>query len=132
MGKFLKQDLPELMKAIGIEDQPLPIMWTGDFIPYTPESGKGTAYTVGEFNCSCVGVSKFMAVCGGDKTLKDVPDEDYWEASQLTDLMGVKAIEMLDASKSKQVDKKDDKKGDGKKKDDKDDGKAKAKAAAKK
>ena len=29
----------------------------------------------------------------------DVPDEDYFEACKLTDLMGIKAIEMLDAAK---------------------------------
>ena len=41
----------------------------------------------------------FQAVCGGEKTLKDVPDEDYFEACKLTDLMGIKAIEMLKAKK---------------------------------
>merc|ERR1712087_266345 len=38
--------------------------------------------------------------CGGEKTLADVPDEDYWDAWQLTALMGVKAIEMLDKAKA--------------------------------
>jgi len=38
----------------------------------------------------------FQAVCGGDKTLADVPDADYYEACKLTDLMGIKALEMLD------------------------------------
>jgi len=58
-----------------------------------------TEYTVGEFNCSCVGISKFQAVCGGEKTLADVPDEDYYDACRLTDLMGVKAIEMLEKAR---------------------------------
>lgn len=80
-----------------------------------------TEYVVGEFNCSCVGVSKFQvrlkthaasplslqvvwhcalqAVCGGDKTLADVPDEDYFDASKLTDLMGRKAVEMVSKKK---------------------------------
>ena len=40
-------------------------------------------------------MSKFQAVCGGSKTLADVPDEDYFDACQLTDLMGVKAVEMI-------------------------------------
>merc|ERR1711953_892371 len=57
-----------------------------------------TEFVVGEFNCSCVGVSKFQAVCGGTKTLADVPDEDYFEACKLTDLMGMKAIEMCTAN----------------------------------
>merc|ERR1711920_617855 len=61
-----------------------------------------TEYVVGEFNCSCVGISKFQAVCGGDKSLADVPDEDYFDAVELTNLMGIKAIEMLDKAKAEQ------------------------------
>ena len=38
---------------------------------------------------------------GGEKTLADVPDADYFEACQLTDLMGVKAIEMLTTAHKK-------------------------------
>ena len=59
-----------------------------------------TEYVVGEFNCSCVGISKFQAVCGGEKTLADVPDEDYYEACLLTDLMGKKAFEMLTVARA--------------------------------
>jgi len=44
-----------------------------------------------------VGISKLQAVCGGEKTLADVPDEDYYEACLLTDLMGLKAVQYLDA-----------------------------------
>ena len=35
----------------------------------------------------------------GEQTLADVSDEDYFDACELTDLMGVKAIEMLKAAK---------------------------------
>ncbi len=42
-----------------------------------------------------------QAVCGGEKTLADVSDEDYLDACQLTDLMGVKALEMLDNARAK-------------------------------
>ncbi|KOO22612.1 hypothetical protein Ctob_001608 [Chrysochromulina tobinii] len=73
--------------VLGHENQPLP--------PLRSE------FTVGEFICSSrlaqLTTNKFQAVCGGDKTLADVPDEDYYEASVLTDLMGVKVIEMLEA-----------------------------------
>merc|ERR1711998_247515 len=90
----------------------LPLLWTCDYIPKNPDDWeKGpydrscpdetTEYTVGEFNCSCVGISKFQAVCGGEQTLADVSDEDYFDACELTDLMGVKAIEMLDKAKAK-------------------------------
>merc|ERR1719281_1750643 len=94
--------IPKLMKVLDLKGEPLPVLWTADFIPKDAEDGspRKTEYVVGEFNCSCVGVSKFQAVCGGTKTLADVPDEDYYDASKLTDLMGVKAIEMLDQKNS--------------------------------
>ena len=30
--KFFAQDLPQLMGALGIENEPLPLLWTSDFI----------------------------------------------------------------------------------------------------
>ena len=106
----LYADIPVLLPSLGLAGEPLPLLWTCDYIPKNPDDWeKGpydrscgddkTEYTVGEFNCSCVGISKFQAVCGGEKTLADVPDEDYFDACELTDLMGVKAIEMLDKAK---------------------------------
>mmetsp|Transcript_73329 Transcript_73329/g.122469 ORF Transcript_73329/g.122469 Transcript_73329/m.122469 type:complete len:490 (+) Transcript_73329:18-1487(+) len=94
-AKFLYQDLPQLKKALSIEGEPLPLLWTSDFIPMDGATPGSTEYVVGEFNCSCVGISKFQAVCGGTLSLADVPDEDYYEAVELTDLMGSKAIEIL-------------------------------------
>jgi len=98
-------DIPDMMKVLDLEGQPLPLLWTADYIPKDPEhertDGVDTEYVVGEFNCSCVGISKFQAVCGGEKTMADVPDEDYFEACELTDLMGVKAIQMLTKHKAK-------------------------------
>merc|ERR1712167_274234 len=102
----LYDDIPTLLPSLGLTGEPLPLLWTCDYIPKNPDDwelgpydrscpDEKTEYTVGEFNCSCVGVSKFQAVCGGSKTLADVPDEDYFDACQLTDLMGVKAVEMI-------------------------------------
>ena len=104
--QFCNKDIPEVMPALGLGDEPLPLLWTGDFIPKNteecPDGSDGkTDFVVGEFNCSCVGISKFQAVCGGEKTLADVPDEDYFEACKLTDLMGIKAIEMIKKAKGK-------------------------------
>jgi len=106
----LYADIPVLLPSLGLAGEPLPLLWTCDYIPKNPDDWeKGpydrscpddkTEYTVGEFNCSCVGISMFQAVCGGTQTLADVPDADYYEACKLTDLMGVKAIEMLEAAK---------------------------------
>merc|ERR1719243_366737 len=100
-------DIPHLLEALDLKGEPLPLLWTADYIPKDPEHPEtatvDTEYVVGEFNCSCVGVSKFQAVCGGEKTLADVPDEDYYDAVKLTDLIGVKAIEMLDKKNSSMV-----------------------------
>jgi len=91
--------IPKLMKLLELKGEPLPVLWTADFIPKDAEDGTPgkTEYVVGEFNCSCVGVSKFQAVCGGTKTLADVPDEDYFDAVKLTDLIGFKAMEQVEA-----------------------------------
>lgn len=97
----LMEDIPKLMEAMDLSGEPLPLLWTTDFIPKDPEDGStGTDYVVGEFNCSCVGVSKFQAVCGGDKTMADVSDEDYFEACKLTDLIGRKAVQILNQMKT--------------------------------
>jgi len=107
----LYQDIPHLLPALDLAGEPLPLLWTCDYIPKNPDDwaagpydrscpDEKTEYTVGEFNCSCVGISKFQAVCGGEKTLADVPDEDYYDACELTTLMGVKAIEMLAKAKA--------------------------------
>jgi len=100
----LYSDIPHLLEALDLKGEPLPLLWTADYIPKDPEDPTtatvDTEYVVGEFNCSCVGVSMFQAVCGGEKTLADVPDADYFEACKLTDLMGVKAVQMIENAKA--------------------------------
>jgi len=98
-AKFVGRDIPQLMEALNISDQPLPLLWTGDFIPVDGATPGSTEYVVGEFNCSCVGISKFGAACGPAKCLADVSDQDYAEGMRLTNLMGVNAVEMLDEIK---------------------------------
>eukprot|EP00616_Rhizochromulina_sp_CCMP1243_P000648 CAMPEP_0118961424 /NCGR_PEP_ID=MMETSP1173-20130426/107_1 /TAXON_ID=1034831 /ORGANISM="Rhizochromulina marina cf, Strain CCMP1243" /LENGTH=558 /DNA_ID=CAMNT_0006909593 /DNA_START=15 /DNA_END=1691 /DNA_ORIENTATION=- len=88
-----QQDIPSIMSAMGLRGEPLPVLWTADFIPV---DGHVAPYVVGEFNCSCVGISKFGAACGPDKDLGDVEDEDFDEGTRLTDLIGLKAVETLD------------------------------------
>jgi len=57
MSKF-KADLPNLMKSLDLEGQPLPLIWTADFI-LGPKTADGQdTFFVGEFNCSCVGIRK--------------------------------------------------------------------------
>mmetsp|Transcript_17801 Transcript_17801/g.43577 ORF Transcript_17801/g.43577 Transcript_17801/m.43577 type:complete len:1129 (-) Transcript_17801:373-3759(-) len=58
-----KADLPKLMTALEIGDEPLPLLWTTDFIPGPVVDGKDTYY-IGEFNCSCVGITKQLNLAG--------------------------------------------------------------------
>jgi hypothetical protein len=97
---FVGHDLPLLKKALHIENEPLPLIWTADFIPKDGPVPGVTEFVISEFNCSCVDIQKLQAVSGsGTKTLADVPDADYYDACQLTDLMGCKAVQMLDQSR---------------------------------
>ena len=100
-AKFIDHDIPLLMDALDLGDQPLPLIWTGDFIPADGPTPGSTVYIVGEFNCSCVGCSNFGAGCGPGKELADVSDENYLEGMRLTKLIGEKAIEALEQIKAK-------------------------------
>eukprot|EP00441_Pelagodinium_beii_P046445 CAMPEP_0197620118 /NCGR_PEP_ID=MMETSP1338-20131121/987_1 /TAXON_ID=43686 ORGANISM="Pelagodinium beii, Strain RCC1491" /NCGR_SAMPLE_ID=MMETSP1338 /ASSEMBLY_ACC=CAM_ASM_000754 /LENGTH=492 /DNA_ID=CAMNT_0043189209 /DNA_START=61 /DNA_END=1539 /DNA_ORIENTATION=+ len=107
LQKFLNKDIPTLMKNLGLKGEPLPLWWTSDFINADP--GKpGTPCTidkwiVGEFNCSCVGVSKCLPACATKDTpnagFYDIPTPDLMEAIYLGSLMGQKALAILQAKK---------------------------------
>eukprot|EP00933_Yihiella_yeosuensis_P028799 TRINITY_DN22610_c2_g1_i1.p1 TRINITY_DN22610_c2_g1~~TRINITY_DN22610_c2_g1_i1.p1 ORF type:complete len:698 (-),score=120.28 TRINITY_DN22610_c2_g1_i1:276-2279(-) len=98
---FLKRDLEKVMPALGLAAEPIPLWWTTDFILASPE---GTPvdqekWIVGEFNCSCVGISKCLpAYCKDDTPnacFNDIPAEDLKEAMTYGNLMGVKAHGIL-------------------------------------
>jgi len=78
---FLTKDIDKIMPSLGL-NEPIPLWWTTDFILSSPE---GTApadekWIVGEFNCSCVGISKCLpGYCKDDSPnvgWKDIPAED--------------------------------------------------------
>lgn len=106
---FLKNSIPTLMDSLDLKGEPLPLWWTGDFINADP--GKpGTPCTidkwiVGEFNCSCVGISKCLpAYCNAEKpnaSVYDIPVKDFVEATYLGNLMGQKALAILDGQGAK-------------------------------
>lgn len=56
MDMFLNTDLPQIMTCLDMSDQPVPLLWTADFILGDQVDGQDT-YFVGEFNCSCVGIT---------------------------------------------------------------------------
>merc|ERR1719436_1641849 len=66
---FLEGDLNKIMPALGLPEEPIPLWWTSDFINASPEGTKKEheKWIVGEFNCSCVGISRcLVAYCKED------------------------------------------------------------------
>jgi hypothetical protein len=98
---FLKKDLSGVMPALDLASEPLPLWWTTDFIlssPVgTPEAEE--KWIVGEFNCSCVGISKCLAAYCKDDTpnacYTDISAEDIVGANVYAKMMGEKALGML-------------------------------------
>jgi len=106
---FIGNDIPSLMSNLELSGEPLPLWWTGDFINADPGT-PGTPCTidkwiVGEFNCSCVGISVCLpAYCKADTPnagFFDIPVKDVMEATYLGNLMGQKALGILDGEKGK-------------------------------
>jgi len=58
LDDFIGEDLPKIMPRLGMENTPLPLIWTGDFILGDKDNKGNDTYVIGEFNCSCVGVTK--------------------------------------------------------------------------
>jgi len=59
--KSFSRDIPHLLPSLGLQDHPLPLLWTADFIlgparhPWSDSDGDH--YFIGELNCSCVGIT---------------------------------------------------------------------------
>merc|ERR1711879_905577 len=98
---FLKKDLPHVMPSLDLAEEPLPLWWTTDFINASPPGTKAEdeKWIVGEFNCSCVGISRCLAAYCKDDTPNacwdDISEEDKAEAKKIGDLMGEKALAIL-------------------------------------
>lgn len=58
MDNFLNKDLPKIMPALGMDSEPIPLIWTSDFILGDKTPSGDDTYFVGEFNCSCVGITQ--------------------------------------------------------------------------
>mmetsp|Transcript_6842 Transcript_6842/g.9981 ORF Transcript_6842/g.9981 Transcript_6842/m.9981 type:complete len:516 (-) Transcript_6842:182-1729(-) len=57
VSKF-RADLPHIRECFGVEDQPLPLLWTADFIFGEKREDGSDTFIVGEFNASCVGITQ--------------------------------------------------------------------------
>jgi len=95
---FISIDLPKIMPALGLESEPIPLWWTSDFINSSPPGtdAKDEKWIVGEFNCSCVGISKCLpAYCKDDTPnacFNDIPKKDMVEVKKLGNLIGRKGL----------------------------------------
>jgi glutathione synthase/RimK-type ligase-like ATP-grasp enzyme len=49
-------EIKNIQKALEIEEYPLPLIWTADFI----EDIERSSYCLGEFNCTCVGIKTVL------------------------------------------------------------------------
>ncbi|CAE7245845.1 hace1 [Symbiodinium sp. CCMP2592] len=98
---FLQKDLPKVMPSLELAEEPVPLWWTTDFILASPEGTpkEEEKWIVGEFNCSCVGISRCLAAYCKDDTpnasFDDITEEDKAEAKKYGDLMGQKALGIL-------------------------------------
>ena len=120
--KFLKNDIQRIARKLNLAYNALPLLWTADFIPMDDDDDDEqehdeqfekeeqnkkdannrktkTRYILGEFNCSCVGLTKFRAACGPDKDMSDVSDQDYFDGAKLCDLIGKRCKLRLDEHK---------------------------------
>merc|ERR1712196_434993 len=98
---FLEKDMKLIMPALGLADEPIPLWWTTDFILASPEGTPAAEekWIVGEFNCSCVGISKCLAAYCKDDTpnasYADISAEGLAAAEKYGLMMGEKALGML-------------------------------------
>jgi hypothetical protein len=102
---FLTSDMPKIMPALGLKAEPIPLWWTSDFINSSPPGtpSEKEKWIVGEFNCSCVGISKCLpAFCNKENpnaSWNNIPDADKAEAMKMGNKMGEVALKILDKSK---------------------------------
>merc|ERR1712012_860312 len=94
----LEAELADYLKALGLGEKDIPLLWAADFIPVDGHKGKGGAsvpLVIGEFNCSCLGLAGFLDARGGD--LMALPAEKIAMGEEMSNKIGALAREQLDA-----------------------------------
>merc|ERR1712007_393717 len=108
--KMVEEDCPSLMKTLELPNEPIPLWWTADMI----NGSLGECWTavpvaeqksvVGEFNCSCVGISKCLpAYCKPDTpnvSWKDIPAEAAKMLGVCSDEKLKEIFEAIDVNKN--------------------------------
>lgn len=87
----LEADLEAYVKALGLSEKDIPLLWAADFIPVDDHK---TPMVIGEFNCSCLGLAGFLDARGGD--LKDLPEDKKAMGQEMADKIGQLARDQLD------------------------------------
>jgi len=106
LEKFVMEDCPNLMAALELPDEPIPLWWTADFINGSDgecwTTAKEEKWVVGEFNCSCVGLSKCLPACctpdSPSVSWKDIPDQEKKDAMIYGNIIGNEAAKLLGIS----------------------------------
>merc|ERR1739838_432528 len=88
----LEADLEAYVKALGLSEKDIPLLWAADFIPV---DGHKTPMVIGEFNCSCLGLAGFLDARGGD--VQDLTMRQFAMGQEMADKIGRLAREQLDA-----------------------------------
>jgi len=93
--KKLEGEVELYLEALGLGMDSLPLLWAVDFIPIKDHK---FPLTIGEFNCSCLGISAFLKARGG--TLSQCSVENIAAGQEMCNFIGEKAREILDLQRS--------------------------------
>merc|ERR1711978_434101 len=89
----LEAELEDYIKALGLSEKDIPLLWAADFIPV---DGAKAAMVIGEFNCSCLGLAGFLDARGKD--LQDITMRQYLMGQEMADKIGALAAEQLESN----------------------------------
>merc|ERR1719384_748069 len=93
--KKLESDLDAYVKALGLSEKDIPLLWAADFIPVDDHK---TPMVIGEFNCSCLGLAGFLDARGKD--LKELSPAQMAMGQEMANKIGALARSQLDARAS--------------------------------
>ena len=66
MDDFLNKDMPKLMEALGLAGQPLPLIWTVDFILGPKDASGNDTYVATQFGCASAGINRLQLHLAAD------------------------------------------------------------------
>ena len=87
----------DYLKALGLTEADIPLLWAADFIPVDAHKGPGgddIPMVIGEFNCSCLGLAGFLNARGKD--INELSAEDAAMGQEMADLIGKLARAQLE------------------------------------